>query len=119
MAYASETFCRWPSLALPLPPAFFTLLVLLAQRVQPGQPLSLQDLAVVVAGELNNHRGAVCECQTRVETHELKQLDGHERELHTAVHRSVSLRRQVHIVEFTNRVLDYNDRNVTNFEIIT
>jgi hypothetical protein len=118
MAYASETFSRWPSLALPLPPAFFTLFVLLAQIVQPGQSLALQDLAVVVAGEFDHHRGAVGECQTRVETHELKQLDGHERKLHTAVHRSVSLRRQVHIVEFTDRVLDYNNRNVTNLEII-
>jgi hypothetical protein len=119
MARASETFCRWPSLALPIPPAFLTLFMLLAQCVQPGQPLALQDLAVVVAGELNDHRGAVCKCQTRVETHELKQLDGHERELHTAVHRSVSLRRQVHVVEFANRVLDYNVRNVTNLKIIT
>jgi hypothetical protein len=118
MAYASETFSSRPSLALPLPPAFFTLFVLLAQIVQPGQPFALQHLAVIVAGEFDHHRGAVGECQPRVKTHELKQLDGHERKLHTAVHRIVSLRRQVHIVEFANRVLDYNDRNVTNFEII-
>jgi hypothetical protein len=118
MANTSETLSSRPSLTLPLSPAFFTLLLLLAQIVQPGQSFALQHLAVIVAGEFDHHRGAVGECQPRVKTHELEQLDGHERKLHTAVHRIVSLRGQVHIVEFADRVLDYNDRNVTNFEII-
>jgi hypothetical protein len=111
MARASEAFCRWPSLALSIPSALLALFMLLAQCIQPGQPLALQDLAVVVTGKLNYHRGAVRKCQTRVETHELEQFDGHERELHAAVYGSVSLGGQVHVVKFANRVLDYNFKN--------
>jgi hypothetical protein len=86
MAYAGETLSSRPSLTLPVSSTFFTLLVLFAQIIQPGQTFALQHLAVVVAGELDHHRGAVGESQLGVQAHKLEQLDSHERKLHAAVH---------------------------------